>query len=48
MRKETTVVIVGAGPAGLYFASLCEKEKIDYLLIKIQKNGKLIAIHVYF
>lgn len=32
MNKK--VIIIGAGPIGLYFASLCEERKIDYLIIE--------------
>ena len=32
--KRIHVLIVGAGPAGLYFASKCENDKIDYLIIE--------------
>jgi len=32
--KQTTVAIIGAGPAGLYFASLCEKNNIDYIVLE--------------
>lgn len=47
MRKETTVVIVGAGPAGLYFANLCEKEKIDYLLLDASNEVGGQITHLY-
>lgn len=34
MQNIKDVIIVGAGPVGLYFASLCEKEGIDYLILE--------------
>ena len=34
MNKKTNVLIVGGGPVGLYFASKCEKEGIDYLVLE--------------
>lgn len=47
MRKETTVVIVGGGPAGLYFANLCEKEKINYLLLDASNEVGGQITHLY-
>ena len=34
MENFHKVIIVGAGPIGLYFASKCEEKKIDYLLLE--------------
>lgn len=34
MQVHHHIVIVGAGPSGLYFASKCEKDKKDYLLLE--------------
>lgn len=34
MQKHVHVLIIGAGPAGLYFASKCEKDKTDYLVLE--------------
>ena len=34
MRNEYKVIIVGAGPIGLYFASKCESNGIDYIVLE--------------
>lgn len=34
MQTFHKIIIVGAGPIGLYFANLCEKANLDYLLIE--------------
>ena len=34
MQKHVHILIIGGGPAGLYFVSLCEKDKKDYLLLE--------------
>ena len=34
MQKYCHVLIIGGGPAGLYFASKCEKDGLDYLLLE--------------
>ena len=34
MQKYCHVLIIGGGPAGLYFASKCEKGGLDYLLLE--------------
>lgn len=34
MQNFHKIIIVGAGPIGLYFANLCEKADLDYLLIE--------------
>lgn len=38
MQNIKDVIIVGAGPIGLYFASLCEKAGIDYLVLEGSEN----------
>lgn len=40
-------VIIGGGPAGLYFANLCEKENFDYVLFEATSNlgGQLIKLY---
>lgn len=45
--KETKIVIVGAGPAGLYFANLCEKAGMDYLLIDASNEIGGQITHLY-
>lgn len=47
MIKETTVTIVGAGPAGLYFANLCQKSGINYLLIDASNEVGGQITHLY-
>lgn len=34
MKNFHRVIIIGAGPVGLYFASKCEEAKIDYLILE--------------
>ena len=34
MRNEYKVIIIGAGPIGLYFASKCEEKGLDYLVLE--------------
>ena len=34
MEMHHHIIIIGAGPAGLYFASKCEKDKKDYLVLE--------------
>ena len=34
MKNFHKVIIIGAGPIGLYFASKCEEAKIDYLVLE--------------
>ena len=34
MQKHSHIIIIGGGPAGLYFASKCEKDHKDYLLLE--------------
>lgn len=34
MENFHKVIIIGAGPIGLYFASKCEEKKIDYLILE--------------
>jgi len=45
--KETEVIIIGAGPAGLYFANLCEKAHMDYLLIDASNEVGGQITHLY-
>ncbi len=45
--KETEVIIIGAGPAGLYFANLCEKAQMDYLLIDASNEVGGQITHLY-
>lgn len=33
MQNFHKIIIIGAGPIGLYFANLCEKSNLDYLVI---------------
>ena len=47
MTKETTVLIIGAGPAGLYFANLCEKGGIDYILLDASDTVGGQITHLY-
>ena len=41
------IIIIGAGPAGLYFASKCEKANKDYLLIEAddKAGGQLLRLY---
>lgn len=34
MQNIKDIIIIGAGPIGLYFASLCEEKGIDYLILE--------------
>ena len=34
MKKFAHIIIIGAGPAGLYFASKCEKDHKDYIVLE--------------
>ena len=34
MENFHKVIIIGAGPIGLYFASLCEKDSLDYIVLE--------------
>lgn len=34
MKKIYKIIIIGAGPIGLYLANLCEERKLDYLLLE--------------
>lgn len=47
MNISKKVVIIGAGPAGLNFAILCEKHKIDYVLIEAtnEVGGQLTKLY---
>ena len=45
--KHVAILIIGAGPAGLYFANKCEKDKLDYLLIEASDTlgGQLTRLY---
>ena len=45
--KHVAILIIGAGPAGLYFANKCEKDKLDYLLIEASDilGGQLTRLY---
>lgn len=45
--KRIHVLIVGAGPAGLYFAKKCEKDNLNYLLIEASDSigGQLTRLY---
>lgn len=47
MNITKKVVIIGAGPAGLNFAILCEKHRIDYVLIEATNEigGQLTKLY---
>lgn len=47
MIKETEVLIIGAGPAGLYFANLCERNNISYLLVDASNEVGGQITHLY-
>ena len=45
--KHVAILIIGAGPAGLYFANKCERDKLDYLLIEASDTlgGQLTRLY---
>ena len=47
MEKMHKVIIIGAGPIGLYFATKCEEKGIDYLLLEGSDSigGQLIRLY---
>ena len=47
MKNLHDVIIVGAGPIGLYLASKCEKEGLDYLLIEGSEEVGGQITHLY-
>lgn len=38
MNKHINILIIGAGPIGLYFASKCERANKDYLVLEATEN----------
>lgn len=47
MRNIAHIIILGAGPAGLYFASKCESKGLDYLVLEASDSigGQLTRLY---
>lgn len=47
MSEYHRIIIIGAGPIGLYFASKCEQDKKDYVLLEASNNagGQLLRLY---
>jgi len=47
MQNHHDIIIIGAGPIGLYFASKCENMKLDYLILEGSDfiGGQLIRLY---
>ncbi len=47
MQNKHKVIIIGAGPVGLYFASKCEERGVDYLILEgsEEMGGQLIRLY---
>ena len=47
MENFHKVVIIGAGPIGLYFASKCQEKNIDYLVLEgsEEMGGQLTRLY---
>lgn len=45
--NKNTVAIIGAGPVGLYFASLCEEKKLDYVVFEANEyiGGQIVNLY---
>lgn len=47
MSEYHRIIIIGAGPIGLYFASKCEQDNKDYVLLEASNNagGQLLRLY---
>lgn len=47
MSEYHRIIIIGAGPIGLYFASKCERDRKDYVLLEASNNagGQLLRLY---